>query len=116
MQKEFERELSKVLECDRTIEVRDRIFHELVGKDGHGYCRTYGSGVSMKNVYENNMGRSAQSLNVDELTRKIKEVTQKVIDKVMEQFSEFRNQWNNLIINGVNLSRCYSLTGEMEEM
>ncbi|KAL7222123.1 hypothetical protein ACSBR1_023935 [Camellia fascicularis] len=42
IQDEFDRQLSMLPEDSRTIEARNAIFHELIGHDGHGYCRTYG--------------------------------------------------------------------------
>ncbi|KAI8535966.1 hypothetical protein RHMOL_Rhmol10G0217800 [Rhododendron molle] len=40
------------------IEIRDKIFHEVFGEDGHGYCLTYGSGVPRSAVYQKNAGPS----------------------------------------------------------
>ncbi|CAN0875689.1 hypothetical protein LINGRAHAP2_LOCUS10981 [Linum grandiflorum] len=33
------------------ITIRDRIFHEVMGADGHGYCCTYGSSVARDRMY-----------------------------------------------------------------
>ncbi|KAF5932625.1 hypothetical protein HYC85_028796 [Camellia sinensis] len=37
-------------EDGRTLEARNAIFHELIGHDGHGYCRTYGRIVPQRAV------------------------------------------------------------------
>ncbi|CAN1128812.1 hypothetical protein LINPERPRIM_LOCUS22290 [Linum perenne] len=48
----YEDLLSKEPEDQRKlIAVRDRIFHIVMGDDGHGYCRTYGSSVPRHLVY-----------------------------------------------------------------
>ncbi|KAI8538651.1 hypothetical protein RHMOL_Rhmol09G0121200 [Rhododendron molle] len=50
--KEFNQKvLGEIPESLQTTEVRDKIFHKVLGKDGHGYCKTYGAGVPRSAVY-----------------------------------------------------------------
>ncbi|XP_028109834.1 uncharacterized protein LOC114308442 [Camellia sinensis] len=55
---EFNRQLSMLPEDGRTLEARNAIFHELIGHDGHGYCRTYGRIVPRRTVYKDGAGPS----------------------------------------------------------
>lgn len=58
IQDEFNRQLSMLPEDGRTLEARNAIFHELIGHDGHGYCRTYGRIVPRRVVYKDGAGPS----------------------------------------------------------
>lgn len=62
--------------------VKDRIFHELIGDDGHGYCRTYGSGVSRRSVYPNEPISS--------------QTTHDIMQKMTESLSKIQDQLNML--------------------
>lgn len=57
------------------IEIRDKIFHQVFGEDGHGYCLTYGSGVPRSAVYKKNAGLSEASSasTIEEITRQVHE-------------------------------------------
>ncbi|THG17990.1 hypothetical protein TEA_011606 [Camellia sinensis var. sinensis] len=57
---EFNRQLSMLPEDGQTLEARNAIFHELIGHDGHGYCRTYGRTVPWRAVYKDG-ARPSQS-------------------------------------------------------
>ena len=59
--------------------VKDRIFHEVIGEDGHGYCRTYGSGVSRRSVYPN---EPISSQTTHDLMQKMTESMSKLQDQV----------------------------------
>lgn len=61
MQEEYKRRLSEVPEDSQTIEVRDHIFHDMMGRDTHGYCRTYGRAIPRAVVYGKNSGLSQAS-------------------------------------------------------
>ncbi|KAG5529247.1 hypothetical protein RHGRI_029819 [Rhododendron griersonianum] len=63
MYEEYNERLSQIDEPLRMIEIHDKIFHELFGEDGHGYCLTYGSGVPRSAVYQKNAGPSEVSFN-----------------------------------------------------
>ncbi|KAH7849082.1 hypothetical protein Vadar_012749 [Vaccinium darrowii] len=67
--------LSQIDEPLQTIEIRDKIFHQVFGEDGHGYCLTYGTGVPRSAVYKKNAGLSEASSasTIDEITRQVHE-------------------------------------------
>ncbi|CAK9183901.1 unnamed protein product, partial [Ilex paraguariensis] len=46
--------LSQIPELDQTPTLRDQIFHEVFGEDGHGYCKTYDTRVPRSAVYKLN--------------------------------------------------------------
>ncbi|KAL6219804.1 hypothetical protein ACLB2K_007563 [Fragaria x ananassa] len=49
---DYEERLLMEPEDQRNLKaVKDRVFHSVMGEDGHGYCRTYGSGVPGNFVY-----------------------------------------------------------------
>ncbi|KAL7180914.1 hypothetical protein ACSBR1_039889 [Camellia fascicularis] len=69
---EFNRQLSMLPEDGRTLEARNAIFHELIGHDGHGYCRTYGRIVPRRAVYKDGAGPSQstpQPSTIDQITQ-----------------------------------------------
>ena len=69
------------------VTVKDRIFHEVIGDDGHGYCRTYGSGVPRRIfVYPQS---SSSSENTDDLVTKI---TKSLLGKLQEQQAQFQER------------------------
>ncbi|KAF5931669.1 hypothetical protein HYC85_027840 [Camellia sinensis] len=71
---EFNRQLSMLPEDGRTLEARNAIFHELIGHDGHGYCRTYGRIVPRRAVYKDGAGPSQstpQPSTIDQITQKV---------------------------------------------
>ncbi|XP_040364320.1 uncharacterized protein LOC121049926 [Rosa chinensis] len=89
--------------------VKDRIFHELLGEDGHGYCRTYGSTVPRSLVYPQ---ESMPSHNTNDLIQKItEEVTEKVKEaftrKMQDQLDKLQARINFLESNeGQNRNSC----------
>ncbi|GFZ09014.1 hypothetical protein Acr_20g0008220 [Actinidia rufa] len=86
---EFNRRLSKMPEELQTTEVRDNIFHELMGSDGHGYFRTYGSSVprSAVNGQGFNPSQASSSSSIAEITRQVREVvTQEIEQRITEKF------------------------------
>ncbi|KAG5529250.1 hypothetical protein RHGRI_029822 [Rhododendron griersonianum] len=66
--KVFVERLSHVDEPHRMIEIREKIFHEVFGEDGHGYCLAYGSGVPRSEVYQKNAGPSEYPLSINTMT------------------------------------------------
>ncbi|XP_062028834.1 uncharacterized protein LOC133744808 [Rosa rugosa] len=79
---EYDKKLLMEPEDQRELRaVKDRIFHELLGEDGHGYCRTYGSTVPRSLVYPQ---ESMPSHNTNDLIQKI---TEEVTEKVKEAFT-----------------------------
>ncbi|PRQ50929.1 hypothetical protein RchiOBHm_Chr2g0138651 [Rosa chinensis] len=54
--------------------VHYRIFHSLMGDDGHGYCRTFGAGVPRSLVYskESNISQSTDDL-VQKITEQVRQ-------------------------------------------
>ncbi|GFZ09020.1 hypothetical protein Acr_20g0008280 [Actinidia rufa] len=86
---EFNRRLSKIPAELQTTEVRDNIFHELMGSDGHGYFRTYGSSVprSAVNGQGFNPSQASSSSSIAEITRPVREVvTQELEQRITEKF------------------------------
>ncbi|XP_040371884.1 uncharacterized protein LOC121052065 [Rosa chinensis] len=81
---EYEKRLLLEPEDQRNLQaVKDRIFHELIGEDGHGYCRTYGSAVPRRFVYPHAPNSS--------------ETTDDIIQKVTESVAKkFQDQLNML--------------------
>lgn len=65
-------------ETERIVEARDEIFHSLIGKDSHGYCRTYGGGVPRSAVY--NSRSSSQATGPSSLV----EIEQRIKDSISE--------------------------------
>ncbi|XP_062012637.1 uncharacterized protein LOC133729171 [Rosa rugosa] len=78
---EYEKRLLLESEDQRNLKVvKDRIFHELIGEDGHGYCRTYGSGVPRRFIYP--LAPSSYET-TDDLIQKVTEsVSKKFQDKL----------------------------------
>lgn len=70
---EYNKQLSRILEPLQTNDALEKIFHDLVGKDGHGYCKTYGTSVTRSAVYPKEIGPSqaSSSLTVEEITQQV---------------------------------------------
>ena len=67
--------------------VKDKIFHRIIGLDGHGYCRTFGSSVPPSMVYTSDPSPSSRA--PPALVQKItEELTQKIIRDVTEQVTK----------------------------
>ena len=78
-------------------EVRDEIFHDMMGEDNHGYCRTYGRAVPHKAVYKRDHGLSQafSSSTVVEITNQVRaavtqEIEARMTQKFMAQFKQMR--------------------------
>ncbi|THG14589.1 hypothetical protein TEA_001301 [Camellia sinensis var. sinensis] len=72
---EFNRQLSMLPEDGRTLEARNAIFHELIGHDRHGYCRTYERIVPRRAVYKDGAGPSQstpQPSTIDQITQHVR--------------------------------------------
>lgn len=82
IQAEYNRQVELLSEDERTIEARDQIFHSIVGKDNHGYCRTYGGGVPRSSVYKKNPGPS-QTINPSSMA----EIEQRIEARLTERFT-----------------------------
>ncbi|CAL5352520.1 unnamed protein product [Camellia sinensis] len=102
----------------RTEEVQDKIFHNLVGKDGHGYCKTYGIGVPRSAVYKKDVSPSqaSSSSTVEEITQQVRqtvteeieqrltvEIEQRVTEKLKAEFEQVR-AWMDFIRSQGGLS------------
>ena len=73
---------------EQTPDIRDKVFHDVVGEDGHGYVRTYGSGVVWSDVY----GQASTSSQVSaDLERK--RMRQELREELRE---EFRDEINDM--------------------
>ncbi|KAI8572026.1 hypothetical protein RHMOL_Rhmol01G0167100 [Rhododendron molle] len=70
--------LAEIPESLQTTEVRDKIFHEVLGEDGHGYCKTYGVGVPQSAVcgQSSRLSHASSSSTLNEFIRQVREATQ----------------------------------------
>ncbi|KAL7263694.1 hypothetical protein ACSBR1_001788 [Camellia fascicularis] len=108
---EYNEQLSMIDEPLRTEEVQDKIFHNLVGKDGYGYCKTYGIGVPRSAVYKKDVSPSQESSSsiVEEITQQVcqtvtqeieqrltVEIEQRVTEKLKVEFEQIR-AWMDFI-------------------
>ncbi|CAL5381115.1 unnamed protein product [Camellia sinensis] len=93
---EFNRQLSMLPEDGRTLEARNAIFHELIGHDGHGYCRTYGRIVPRREVYKDGAGPSQstpQPSTIDQITQKVRaELRDELREELRAEFSTHLQQ------------------------
>ncbi|KAF5747281.1 hypothetical protein HS088_TW05G00001 [Tripterygium wilfordii] len=91
--KEYEQRLSEYAESERTVAIRDQIFHELMGEDGHGYCQTYGSGIHRSAVYDRHKQSSSISTNdmiSTEIARQVNEALEKMKVEFNKEVEEMR--------------------------
>ncbi|KAF7132692.1 hypothetical protein RHSIM_Rhsim09G0115800 [Rhododendron simsii] len=86
---EYNRQVELLSEDERTIEARDRIFHSIVGKDNHGYCRTYGGGVPWSSVYKKNSGPS-QTINPSSMAEIEQRIEARLIERFTSQFEKLQ--------------------------
>lgn len=87
MQDSYEEKLRQEPEENQKLtSVKDHVFHALMGDDGHGYCRTFGSGVPRSLVYpkESNSSQSTVDLTAD----LVKEITEQVRQQFQTQLDE----------------------------
>ena len=91
---DYQEALDKEPEDQRHLtSVKDRIFHHLIGNDGHGYCRTYGSSVPRSLVYPHDpvvRNNTSESELVEKISTK---VIEEVTKKLTEEFSILTRQW-----------------------
>ncbi|THG04772.1 hypothetical protein TEA_029600 [Camellia sinensis var. sinensis] len=73
VQDEYNEQISMIDEPFKTEEVQDKIFHNLVGKDGHGYCKTYEIVVPRSAVYKKDISplQTSSSSTVKEITQQL---------------------------------------------
>lgn len=84
MQESYEEKLRQEPEENQNLtSVKDRVFHALMGDDGHGYCRTFGSGVPHSLVYpkESNSSQSTADL-IKEITEQVRQEFQTQLDQL----------------------------------
>ncbi|KAL6184927.1 hypothetical protein ACLB2K_041062 [Fragaria x ananassa] len=81
---EYNRKLLLVrpVEDQKLTAVKDRVFHDVIGEDGHGYCRTYGSTVPRNLVYPQEPLETASSNDL------IAKITEEVTEKLKESFDK----------------------------
>lgn len=93
---EFNRQLSMLPEDGQTLEARNAIFHELIGHDGHGYCRTYGRIVPRRAVYKDSAGPSQstpQPSTIDQITQQVRaELRDELREELRAEFSTHLEQ------------------------
>ncbi|THG22192.1 hypothetical protein TEA_002952 [Camellia sinensis var. sinensis] len=93
---EFNRQLSMLHEDGRTLEARNAIFHELIGHDGHGYCRTYGRIVPRRAVYKDGAGPSQstpQPSTIEQITQQVRaELRDELREELRAEFSTHLQQ------------------------
>ncbi|KAL6176539.1 hypothetical protein ACLB2K_053172 [Fragaria x ananassa] len=81
---EYNRKLLLVrpVEDQKLTAIKDRVFHDVIGEDGHGYCRTYGSTVPRNLVYPQEPLETAGSSDL------IAKITEEVTEKLKESFDK----------------------------
>ncbi|KAF7153209.1 hypothetical protein RHSIM_Rhsim01G0079300 [Rhododendron simsii] len=87
---EFNQNLAEIPESLQTIEVRNKIFHDVLGEDGHGYCKTYGAGVPRSAVYgqSSRSPHASSSSNLNEITRQVREATQEIEQRLSGEIEQ----------------------------
>nr|XP_029119629.1 uncharacterized protein LOC114914019 [Elaeis guineensis] len=71
----MKRQLEEVPEDERTPELKDRIFVEVMGEDGHGRMRTWSSSMTKRSLYQ--QSNQAPS---EETIRRIRDELRTVFD------------------------------------
>ncbi|KAL6225623.1 hypothetical protein ACLB2K_004472 [Fragaria x ananassa] len=81
---EYNRKLLLVrpVEDQKLTVVKDHVFHDVIGEDGHGYCRTYGSTVPRNLVYPQEPLETASSNDL------IAKITEEETEKLKESFNK----------------------------
>ncbi|XP_028123671.1 uncharacterized protein LOC114320806 [Camellia sinensis] len=72
----------------RTLEARNAIFHELIGHDNHGYCRTYGRTVPRRAVYKDGAGPSQSAPQPSTIVQITQQVCAELRDELREELRE----------------------------
>lgn len=94
IQDSYEEKLRQEPEENQNLtSVKDRIFHTLMGDDGHGYCRTFGSGVPRSLVYpkESNSSQSTTDL-IKEITEQVRQEFQAQLDQLHARIDFMQNK------------------------
>ncbi|KAG5553257.1 hypothetical protein RHGRI_011200 [Rhododendron griersonianum] len=107
--------LAEIPESLQTIEVRDKIFHKVLGKDGHGYCKTYGAGVPRNAVYgqSSRLSHASSSSTLNEITRQVREATQEIEQRLSIEIEQWLSSEIEQRLTGEIEQR---LVGEMKRM
>lgn len=71
--------------------VKDRIFHEIIGPDGHGYCRTYGASAPPRLVY-NSISNTGQ-ISVREMREIAQQLEDNLKNHIETRLQDFRTEW-----------------------
>ncbi|XP_028106283.1 uncharacterized protein LOC114305410 [Camellia sinensis] len=94
---EFNGQLSMLPEDCRTLEARNAIFHELIGHDNHGYCRTYGRTVPRRAVYKDGTGPSQSAPQPSTIVQITQQVRAELRDELREEMrAEFSTHLQQL--------------------
>ncbi|CAN1235561.1 hypothetical protein LINPERPRIM_LOCUS4544 [Linum perenne] len=102
---EFENYLLNEPENQRGLAVvRDRIFHHIMGKDRHGYCRTFGSSMPRSLVYP----KSSSFENTTDLL--------KMISEQLNQFGERLEKLEARVISIENKERNTNETKRRDKL
>ncbi|KAH7841923.1 hypothetical protein Vadar_018757 [Vaccinium darrowii] len=90
LQEEFKKHLAGIPESLQTIEVRDKIFHEVLGEDGHGCCKTFGAGVPRRAGYGqcSSPSHASSSSTANEITRQVREATQEIEQRLSVEIEQ----------------------------
>ncbi|KAG5565744.1 hypothetical protein RHGRI_001610 [Rhododendron griersonianum] len=112
---EFNQNLAEIPESLQTTEVRNKIFHDVLGEDGHGYCKTYGAGVPRSAVYGQSSlsSHASSSSNHNEITRQVREATQEIEQRLS---SEIEKRLSSEIEQRLTREIEQRFAGEMERM
>ena len=106
LQIEYEQALEKEPEDQRELTaVKDRIFHQIIGDDTKGYCKTYGVGVPTEYVYSDPAVTMVPT-SMEELIQKVTEqVTKKLSDEFNQKQEALSRQWGlkyDDVVNRIN--------------
>ncbi|KAL6178688.1 hypothetical protein ACLB2K_050206 [Fragaria x ananassa] len=72
----------KPVEDQKLTAVKDRVFHDVIGNDGYGYCHTYGSTIPRNLAYP-----QEPSVHVGDNDLIVK-ITEEIIEKLKESFDK----------------------------
>ncbi|KAK9110714.1 hypothetical protein Sjap_018774 [Stephania japonica] len=82
--------LAEVSEIEQTPELREKIFKEVMGQEGHGHVRTYGLGPSYRDVFGSTSNVPAdvtiQALRNEVMTTNAKVDSQQMLIDSMVEF------------------------------
>ncbi|XP_058190950.1 uncharacterized protein LOC131308153 isoform X2 [Rhododendron vialii] len=112
---EFIQNLAEIPESLQTTEVRNKIFHNVLGEDGHGYCKTYGAGVPRSAVYgqSSRSSHASSSSTLNEITRQVREATQVIEQRLSIEIEQrLSSEIEQRLIREIE----QRFVGEMERM